>query len=273
MSVKVVSQNVGAVTSVSREYWLAVLDGLAPTRVPRWSEESDEGIDTIERVVPDDLHDALERLALRQAVPLGTLVLTAHVKVLTVLSGERQVTFGYVAVPGRVPVPCRVAVPDGAWRDLLHATARAESELLPHHSFPEARASRRSWGCPARRSRRSWTPRAAPGHCHQRRCSGSPCPGRRAARYSRCAIAATCWTSGRPRASPATTWPRSPTWSPTPSRFMARPVWWAPPSSAPRSRISPGRGTSSRTCGCPICSRCEPGRTRTGWQPSTETTC
>lgn len=136
MSVKTVSQTISADTTVSREYWLAVLGGLAPTRVPRWSEEPDEGIGTIERVVPDDLHDGLERLARRQAVPVATLVLAAHVKVLAVLSGERQVTTGYVAVPGRAPVPCRVAVPDGSWRDLVHATALAESELLPHHAFP-----------------------------------------------------------------------------------------------------------------------------------------
>ena len=90
---------------MSRDYWLAVLGGLAPTRVPRWSEEPDDGIGSIERVVPDDLHDALERLALHQAVPLATLVLAAHVKVLAVLSGERQVTTGYVAVPGRPPCP------------------------------------------------------------------------------------------------------------------------------------------------------------------------
>ncbi len=37
MSVKVVSPTAGAVTTASREYWLAVLGGLAPTRVPRWS--------------------------------------------------------------------------------------------------------------------------------------------------------------------------------------------------------------------------------------------
>ena len=136
MSVKVVSQTASAVTPVSRAYWLSVLGGLPPTRVPRWSEEPDEGIGTVQRVVPEDLQVALERLALCQAVPLATLVLAAHVKVLSVLSGEREVTTGYVAVPGRCPVPCRVSVSDGAWRDLLRATARAEADLLPHHAFP-----------------------------------------------------------------------------------------------------------------------------------------
>ena len=75
-------------------------------------------------------------MAVCQAVPLATLVLAAHIKVLSVLSGEREVTTGYVAVPGRAPVPCRVSVADGAWRDLLRATARAEAGLLPHHAYP-----------------------------------------------------------------------------------------------------------------------------------------
>ena len=136
MSVKVVTHIASAVTPVSREYWLSVLDGLAPTRVPRWSEDPDEGIGTVRRVIPEDMQVALERMAVCQAVPLATLVLAAHIKVLGVLSGEREVTTGYVAVPGRAPVPCRVAVVDGAWRHLLRATARAEAGLLPHHAFP-----------------------------------------------------------------------------------------------------------------------------------------
>ncbi len=125
-------------TQSSRDHWIATLEGAATTTVPRWAAEGGHGVGRVERVLPDDLLDGLRRLALQQGVPLGTLLLAAHVKVLAELSGELDVTTGYVAVPGRTPVVCRVQVPDGTWRELLDAAARAESGLLPHHAFPVA---------------------------------------------------------------------------------------------------------------------------------------
>ena len=94
----------------SREHWLAALDDGGPTRVPRWAAEPGVGVGTVERVVPDDLQHDLNRLAMRHAVPLGTLVLAAHVKVLAALSGERDVTTGYVAVPRATPAQARVSI-------------------------------------------------------------------------------------------------------------------------------------------------------------------
>ena len=43
---------------------------------------------------------ALRRLADEQALPLSSVLLTAHAKVLAALSGEREVVTGYVAVAG-----------------------------------------------------------------------------------------------------------------------------------------------------------------------------
>lgn len=99
---------------------------------------SSDDVGTVELVVPDDLQDSLNRIAASQAVAPGTVLLAAHVKVLAALSGENDVTTGYVADPGTAPVACRVAVPDATWRALLDATAAAESDLPPHHAFPVA---------------------------------------------------------------------------------------------------------------------------------------
>src|SRR5439155_10446560 len=79
---------------------------------------------------------ALRRLADELAVPLSSVLLTAHAKVLGALSGEREVATGYAAVEGRRPLPCRMTTEPHSWRGVLLATHRAESDLLSHEGFP-----------------------------------------------------------------------------------------------------------------------------------------
>ena len=78
---------------------------------------------------------ALRRLANELAVPLSSVLLTAHAKVLGALSGEREVSTGYAA-EGRPPLPCRMTTGPHSWREVLLETHRAESELLSHRDFP-----------------------------------------------------------------------------------------------------------------------------------------
>src|SRR2546422_637894 len=78
---------------------------------------------------------ALRRLAKELAVPLGSVLLTAHAKVLGALSGEREVSTGY-AVAARSPLPCRITIGPNSWRQVLLETHRAELELLSHKDFP-----------------------------------------------------------------------------------------------------------------------------------------
>ena len=63
------------------------------------------------------------------------MLLAAHAKVLAALSGEPEVVTGYLAAPGGLPLPCRLATGSGSWRTLLLDTHRAEWELLFHQDF------------------------------------------------------------------------------------------------------------------------------------------
>ncbi len=63
--------------------------------------------------VPGEIASALRRLAHELALPLSSVLLTAHAKVLEVLSGEREMT-------------------SGSWREALLETARGEARLLSH---------------------------------------------------------------------------------------------------------------------------------------------
>src|SRR3990172_12482863 len=98
--------------------------------VPRWTTTPEPGMGEHEARLPDDLVTALHSLANALKVPLSSVLLTAHAKVLGALSGDREVCAGY-AVGARPPLPLRMTLGPRSWREALLATARAESEGLP----------------------------------------------------------------------------------------------------------------------------------------------
>ncbi|MGW0394909.1 non-ribosomal peptide synthetase [Streptomyces sp. NPDC003042] len=123
--------------STSREFWHGVLAaGSGFTPLPRWTRFPVEGVAEYETPVPAGQATALRRLADDLAVPLNRVLLTAHAKVLAALSGEQEVTTGYVAAAGRRPLPCRLTTGPGSWRNLLLHTGHALANLLAHQDFP-----------------------------------------------------------------------------------------------------------------------------------------
>ena len=123
-------------SGAGREYWRGVLLAGGFTPIPRWTLDPAPGIAGYETAVPGDLVTALHRLAGELAVPLSSVLLAAHAKVLAALSGEDEVVTGYA--PDGEPLPCRLTAGPGSWRALLLAAHRAESQLLAHARFPVA---------------------------------------------------------------------------------------------------------------------------------------
>ena len=78
----------------------------------------------------------LQRLSEDLALPLSSVLLTAHAKVLSALSGEQEVATGYVADEGAEPLLCRLSTELDSWRSLLVDVHRVESEILLHRDFP-----------------------------------------------------------------------------------------------------------------------------------------
>jgi amino acid adenylation domain-containing protein len=105
------------------------------TTIPRWTRVPVAGVDEHEAKVPDEVVAALRELADELALPLGSVLLAAHAKVLGILSGESEVVTGYVAAAGRAPEPCRVTTAPRTWRALLLEIYRAELELLSQEKF------------------------------------------------------------------------------------------------------------------------------------------
>src|SRR5947208_2175900 len=119
-----------------REFWSGTLLAGAFTALPRWTREAVADVGEHDARIPDELVAALRRLADEVKAPLSSVLLTAHAKVLSVLSGEREVSTGYAAMEGRSPLLCRMTTEPHSWRAMLLEAHRAESELLAHKDFP-----------------------------------------------------------------------------------------------------------------------------------------
>jgi len=117
-----------------RDFWHGVLAAGGSTSMPRWTRNPIPGIAVHDAMLPSELVAASRRLAEEMEVPLSTVLLAAHAKVLAALSGERDVVTGYVA--GTRLLPCPLTTEAESWRELLLDTQRVQAQLLSHADFP-----------------------------------------------------------------------------------------------------------------------------------------
>ncbi|TDO36765.1 amino acid adenylation domain-containing protein [Paractinoplanes brasiliensis] len=155
----------------SREFWQDLLDERPDSRLPRWPADRPvmPAADPVagERhrpgslisPLPADLVPRLRDLARTCRVPLKSVLLAAHMKVMSLVTGSADVVAGLTA-NGRLEeeggadvcglfvntVPFRLELPVGSWRDLIGAVFDAESALLPHQRYPMAALQRELGG-------------------------------------------------------------------------------------------------------------------------------
>src|ERR1044071_1043192 len=84
-----------------REFWRRMLLAGPHTALPRWTRDPVAGVGEHEARIPDDLVARLRRLADELGVSFSSVLLTAHARTLAAWAGEREVSTGYVARPGR----------------------------------------------------------------------------------------------------------------------------------------------------------------------------
>ncbi|MFI9626584.1 amino acid adenylation domain-containing protein [Streptomyces sp. NPDC052042] len=126
----------GMQAQADRDFWHDVLVAGGFTEIPRWTLTPQKGIRAHEAPIPDDVVAALGRLAEDLAVPLDSVLLAAHSKVLAALSGEHEVATGYVTAEGGRPLLCRLTTEPDSWRTLLLDAHRVASDLLSHKDYP-----------------------------------------------------------------------------------------------------------------------------------------
>ena len=139
----------------ARQYWTTVLSESEPSRVPRVGDSAglsrNAGMAGHDVAISPELSFQLQELARTAGVPLKTVLLAAHLRVLSLLTGSSDVLTG-IASHGRPEtadgervlglflnmLPFRRKLASGTWLQLVQDTFAAERELLPFRRYPMA---------------------------------------------------------------------------------------------------------------------------------------
>lgn len=147
-----------------REFWLQHLRNLQVTFLPRLSTNTAKTtaashqkrqLKRMSVLVDTKLAEKLRQITKNLGVPLKTSLLALHLRVLSFITGQKQVVTGNVinARPETSgsenllglfvnTIPFRLELPQGNWLDLVRAVFRLETEILPHRTFPLAEIQR-----------------------------------------------------------------------------------------------------------------------------------
>jgi amino acid adenylation domain-containing protein len=138
----------------SRRFWKESLDASALARLPRLTLRRTADaphFGAIEIPIPDELSKNLVRLAQSLSVPLKSVLLAAHFKIMSLLTSQQDIVTGFVT-NGRPEqsgsdgiiglfvntLPLRMKAQGDTWIDLIEAAFEAERKTLPHRRYPLA---------------------------------------------------------------------------------------------------------------------------------------
>ena len=148
-----------------RNFLTQMLEDNSVARLPRWPIESqlktEFEIESLSFDVPEDITEGLQQLVRSAAIPLHYLLLAAHVKVMSLLTGENDVTAGLV-MDGRIEepggeqvlglylntMPYRLKLQPGTWLELAQKVFNEVLSLLPARRFPLASLQHEFGGAP-----------------------------------------------------------------------------------------------------------------------------
>ncbi|MGW4226950.1 amino acid adenylation domain-containing protein [Streptomyces bauhiniae] len=141
-----------------RAFWADLLEDSTFTALPRTRQEAESEVFPVvfhEVEFARGLSDRIVALANQLSVPVKNVLMAAHAKVLSLVSGEPDVMVGYEH-SGRPEaedatraiglflntVPFRVDAAEGTWEELIRQVYRSETDLLPARRYPMAQMKR-----------------------------------------------------------------------------------------------------------------------------------
>ncbi|TMC15076.1 MAG: amino acid adenylation domain-containing protein, partial [Chloroflexi bacterium] len=137
----------------ARQYWLEKLHEVMSARLPRWrsagQSAENAGMYVLPVPISQEVSARLKSIAQENAVPLKSVLLAVHLRVLSSIHAETDVLTGLVS-NGRPEIadgertlglflntlPFRLKLSDGTWDELIQATFATECELLPYRWYP-----------------------------------------------------------------------------------------------------------------------------------------
>ena len=141
-------------SETDREFWKRRLRGSSYEQIPRWPVSECAGPTEVrfhEIPLAGDLSDRVKDVASTLSVPVKSVLLAAHIRVLTLLNGTRDVVTGYEysgrpeAIDGEKvlglflnSLPMRVETQATTWAGLIREVYETEVEFIPHRRYPMA---------------------------------------------------------------------------------------------------------------------------------------
>ena len=135
----------------SRNFWNEYLRDSIVTTLPYLEQASDNELRAIEVPISREVSDGLKLLAQSAGVPLKSVLLAAHLRVMRLLSGHDDVLTGVIShgrpegVNGERAaglflntLPFRQKLSGGTWTDLVREVFETELSILPHRRYPLA---------------------------------------------------------------------------------------------------------------------------------------
>ncbi|MEW6738140.1 MAG: condensation domain-containing protein, partial [Acidobacteriota bacterium] len=139
----------------TRDYWTQKLSDASVTKLPRlFDSDKAQGNYQFGKhslLLPEETTRSLKQLALMAGIPLKSVLLAAHIKVISFASGQTDILTG-VALHGRPEtadgeqilglflnmLPFRQRLSGGSWLDLVQEVFTIEREMLPYRRYPMA---------------------------------------------------------------------------------------------------------------------------------------
>ncbi|HEY0603237.1 MAG TPA: amino acid adenylation domain-containing protein [Herpetosiphonaceae bacterium] len=148
----------------ARDFWSRKLSDSTLLTVPRLDMPTASDLPAVQHqpvAIPARLTADLQQMARSLGVPLKSVLLAAHLKVMSVLGGQLDIVTGLVTnarpeVQGGEQVlglflntlPLRLTLRDETWAELVQAAFAAEREILPFREYPLAEVQRIAGGQP-----------------------------------------------------------------------------------------------------------------------------
>ena len=142
-----------------KAFWTKKLEGVNLMRLPRFSipkaDKGDREIIKLPVPISKELSDAAKQLARELAVPLKSVMVAVHMKVMSMMSGQPD-TLSYTVSNGRPEhaggdgivglfvnsLSFRMMLQGGTWSDLIKETLKTEQESIRYRRYPMAEVKR-----------------------------------------------------------------------------------------------------------------------------------
>jgi amino acid adenylation domain-containing protein len=152
-------------SEAARRYWQDTLREPHIMRLPRWSARQQTAEPQRRRelktILSRDVLQGLRQLAMQTHVPFKSVLLAAHLRIMSLLSGETDILTG-LAASGRPAsgdservlglflnsMPFRQKLSGGSWLSLVQDTFKNEQEAMPFQRYPLEQIQREQGGQP-----------------------------------------------------------------------------------------------------------------------------